>query len=138
MIKLFLYFIVMLQILPGPRISANQLTAIWKTVQLSEQKYYETTIECQAVPVTGSFQSCWLMLKYLDKYIDNAKVFLNGGMPEHHHGLPTAPVVSWSKESNAYIIEGLKFSMPGNWVLNFYIAAKDLPKDQTTISININ
>jgi hypothetical protein len=136
MIKSGLFFS-MLALLFSNTLFATQTSAKWQLTQLTEKKQFEVKLECESAPSTGVFQNCWLMLKHLDETIESASVFLNGGMPEHHHGLPTAPVVSWSKASHAYIIEGLKFSMPGYWELNFSIEAEELPKDQTTFSLNI-
>ena len=49
--------------------------------------------------------------------IPKALVYLNGGMPEHGHGLPTHPVVTREIAPGTYLLEGLKFSMPGWWEL---------------------
>lgn len=49
--------------------------------------------------------------------IAKALVYLNGGMPEHGHGLPTRPVVTSEIAPGTYQLEGLKFSMPGWWEL---------------------
>ena len=49
--------------------------------------------------------------------ISKALVYMNGGMPEHGHGLPTRPVVTREIAPGTYQLEGLKFSMPGWWEL---------------------
>jgi len=49
--------------------------------------------------------------------IPGALVYMNGGMPEHGHGLPTRPVVTKEIVPGTYLLEGLKFSMPGWWEL---------------------
>ena len=136
MIKSGLYFI-LLTILSANTVFATQASAKWQLSQQTEKKQYEVKLECKRAPSTGVFENCWLTLKHSDKSIENARVFISGGMPEHHHGLPTAPVVSWSKEHRAYIIEGLKFSMPGYWEINFNIEAEYLPKDQATLNIQV-
>ena len=45
-----------------------------------------------------------------------------GGMPAHAHGLPTVPQVK-ELGGGRYLIEGLKFHMPGAWVVAFRIKA---------------
>ena len=42
-------------------------------------------------------------------------------MPEHGHGLPTAPKAQ-SLGGGRWVIEGMKFSMPGWWVIDLTIA----------------
>ncbi|MEO8102879.1 MAG: FixH family protein [Betaproteobacteria bacterium] len=49
--------------------------------------------------------------------IPRALVYLNGGMPEHGHGLPTRPAVAREIAPGTYLLEGVKFSMPGWWEL---------------------
>ena len=40
-------------------------------------------------------------------------------MPEHGHGFPTVPEVTEYLGDGKYLVEGLKFSMPGWWVGQF-------------------
>ena len=48
--------------------------------------------------------------------VDNATVSVDGGMPEHNHGMPTQPIVT-SLGSGDYRAEGMKFQMPGWWTV---------------------
>ncbi len=50
------------------------------------------------------------------KPVDNATVAIDGGMPEHNHGMPTQPIVT-SLGSGDYRAEGMKFQMPGWWTV---------------------
>ena len=107
--------------------------------QTSEQAVYESELECRSKFRTGLFQHCWLSLFYDDKLVKDAKIFIGGGMPIHQHGLPTSPKITWSDEKNAYLIHGLKFSMPGEWELNFRVNAEDKAlKDEITIQIKVD
>lgn len=54
--------------------------------------------------------------------VDDARVIVLGGMPAHSHGLPTTPVVR-GLGGGRYLVEGLKFHMPGAWVVAFRIKA---------------
>ena len=53
--------------------------------------------------------------------ITGAKIALLGDMPEHGHGFPTEPEMSAGIENGQYLVEGLKFSMPGWWVVTFHV-----------------
>ena len=44
-----------------------------------------------------------------------AVVTADGDMPQHGHGLPTRPEVSTTEQTGVYLVEGLKFHMPGWW-----------------------
>lgn len=55
-----------------------------------------------------------------DRPIDGADVTIAGGMPEHAHGLPTVPVVTPLGEGT-YRIEGMKFHMPGHWIVLLHV-----------------
>lgn len=46
---------------------------------------------------------------------------LSGGMPEHNHGLPTAPAITATLDNGNYLLEGMRFHMPGHWQLLFEI-----------------
>lgn len=55
------------------------------------------------------------------KPVDDAKISIQGGMPEHRHGLPTQPRVTRSLGGGVYEIEGVRFSMGGWWELKLVI-----------------
>ena len=49
--------------------------------------------------------------------VSGADIRIEGGMPEHDHGLPTAPRVSDADSEGHYIARGMRFHMSGAWVL---------------------
>lgn len=53
--------------------------------------------------------------------VEGADIAVDGGMPQHGHGLPTKPRVTRSLGSGRYQVEGLKFNMGGWWELKFAI-----------------
>ena len=55
--------------------------------------------------------------------VDDAGIAVDGGMPEHDHGLPTAPEVTRNLGGGDYLVEGLRFHMNGYWELEFTITA---------------
>ena len=50
-----------------------------------------------------------------------ATITLEGGMPEHDHGLATAPRITPGPEIGEYLVEGLRFHMGGRWELQFSV-----------------
>ncbi len=46
---------------------------------------------------------------------------VDGGMPQHGHGLPTAPQVTRDLGDGRFAVEGMKFNMPGWWVVNIHV-----------------
>ena len=55
--------------------------------------------------------------------IEGAVIGVDGGMPQHGHGLPTQPKVTRSVGEGVYEVEGMKFNMGGWWEVKFAIAA---------------
>jgi hypothetical protein len=53
--------------------------------------------------------------------VSGARLAVDGGMPQHGHGLPTKPRVTREIEDGTYLVEGMKFSMPGWWNIKFDI-----------------
>ncbi len=58
---------------------------------------------------------------------------VDGGMPQHGHGLPTAPKVTRQLDDGRWLIEGVKFNMPGWWVIDLTIEG---PAGMDTIRFN--
>lgn len=54
--------------------------------------------------------------------LSGAKIGVSGGMPDHDHGLPTRPRLTGEPEPGVYLLEGLRFHMPGRWRMDFSIA----------------
>ena len=53
--------------------------------------------------------------------ITHAHIEVDGGMPQHGHGLPTHPQVTKELADGTYLIEGMKFSMTGWWEIKLSI-----------------
>lgn len=56
--------------------------------------------------------------------ISGARISVGGGMPQHRHGFPTQPRVTRELGNGRYLIEGMKFSMPGWWEVKLNIEAE--------------
>jgi len=53
------------------------------------------------------------------------EVALDGGMPAHGHGLPTAPAVTATGSSGEFVARGVRFNMAGRWELRVLVADGD-------------
>lgn len=68
--------------------------------------------------------------------IDDAAIAVDGGMPEHAHGLPTQPRVSRALGDGRYEIAGLRFSMGGWWELNLAVDSS-AGHDRVTFNLDL-
>ena len=57
--------------------------------------------------------------------VRNARIAVDGGMPQHGHGLPTRPQVTREVAAGTYVMEGMKFSMTGWWEIKLAIEAAE-------------
>lgn len=97
------------------------------TVRQSSKKLFRVSYASNVTPIpVGRIIGWKLRIETSDgRPVKNAEVFVRGDMPEHGHGLPTLPAVSEEAAPGDYLVNGLKFSMPGWWVITFKIKAPD-------------
>jgi hypothetical protein len=55
--------------------------------------------------------------------VDGCTITVDGGMPQHGHGLPTKPRVTRALGNGDHLVEGMKFNMGGWWVVKFRVAS---------------
>jgi hypothetical protein len=67
--------------------------------------------------------------------IDEAQISVDGGMPQHGHGLPTRPRVTRNLGDGIYEIEGVRFNMGGWWEFKLAIAG---PRGADTVTFNLD
>jgi hypothetical protein len=65
--------------------------------------------------------------------VHGAKFVVDGGMPQHGHGLPTQPRVTRELETGTYALDGMKFSMTGWWEVKLAI---DGPQGADKVTFN--
>jgi hypothetical protein len=53
--------------------------------------------------------------------LDGARIRVEGGMPAHDHGLATRPEVTAEQGEGRYLLEGVRFHMAGEWLLQLQI-----------------
>ena len=99
------------------------------TTRLSGQGLYRATITPRIDPITINQVHSWtLHLETSDgRPVEGATITVNGDMPGHGHGLPTKPIVSAHRGNGDYLVEGMKFQMPGWWYVEFDVVAGDKP-----------
>lgn len=56
---------------------------------------------------------------------EGVTIAVSGGMPQHGHGLPTQPQMTNELGGGDYLIEGMKFQMPGYWQVIFTITGAE-------------
>jgi hypothetical protein len=105
----------------GPRSSANKL--------------YVATLEPTRPLKPRQMQSVLIAVAGPDgRPVEDARMTIAGGMPQHGHGLPTRPRVTRSIAPGTYEIEGVRFNMGGWWEFKVTIAAE---AGEDTITFNL-
>lgn len=92
----------------GPRLSANKTY----TARLEPREPLRVR-RLQTVPV--------MITDAQGRPVEHAAITIDGGMPEHRHGLPTQPRVTRALGGGVYEIEGVRFSMGGWWEIKLAI-----------------
>ena len=93
--------------------------------QATEQGLYIGTLEPSASPIpVGQIQTWTVAVTLPDgQPLEHADLSIDGGMPQHGHGLPTEPQVTEDLGGGRYRVEGLKFNMPGWWTIRLSVSA---------------
>jgi hypothetical protein len=99
--------------------TAPGVTARWSTKHLFEVGYASTP---SPVPLLQLHSWTLTITDAGGRPVDGATITVEGGMPAHAHGLPTTPQVKGLGQGR-YLVEGLKFHMPGAWVVGFRVKA---------------
>ena len=67
--------------------------------------------------------------------VDGALITIDGGMPQHGHGLPTNPRVTGNPGGGIYEIGGVRFNMGGWWEFKLTING---PSGIDTVTFNLD
>ena len=97
----------------------------YSRTRLSEAGIYRGTIRPQGDSIPqGRLQRWTLHLETAGgAAVDNATILVDGGMPQHGHGLPTKPVVTRHAGNGDHVVDGMKFNMGGWWVVKFRVSS---------------
>lgn len=111
----------------------------YSTTQLSEHSQFSVTIRPDTEPIPINAIHTWII--HIEtpsgEIVENAVIGVDGDMPEHGHGLPTRPEVTQYLGNGDYLVEGMKFQMPGWWVMDFNITL-DGQSDQVHFNLLLN
>ncbi|HMQ57982.1 MAG TPA: FixH family protein [Rhizobiaceae bacterium] len=66
--------------------------------------------------------------------VDGATIAIDGGMPQHGHGLPTSPQMTKALGDGRYLVEGVRFNMGGWWEFKLVIDAGGV-RDAVTFNL---
>ncbi|HYH10612.1 MAG TPA: cytochrome c peroxidase [Thermoanaerobaculia bacterium] len=107
---------------PGPRKSAQGLYTATLVLDetLTPRKMYTVRVS-----VTGANGAA----------LPDAAIAIDGGMPQHGHGLPTRPRITRNLGEGQYEIGGLRFNMSGWWELELTITT---PAGADTVTFNLD
>ena len=92
-------------------------------IQLSTAGFYRVSIKSNLNPLAVNQFHSWVVHVETPegKLVENANIRISGGMPAHKHGFPTSPRITKYSGNGDYLLEGVKFSMPGPWVMNLKV-----------------
>jgi hypothetical protein len=110
-----------------------------EAARLSDQMLFLVWYESETQPPPVNELHSWVLhiRTASGEPVEHAVVTVAGDMPEHGHGLPTQPRVTGELGQGRYAVEGMKFSMPGFWVITFDITAGDV-HDTATIELTLD
>jgi hypothetical protein len=90
-----------------------------------------------AVPPRGKLHRWTLHIETADgQPVDVATIKVDGGMPQHGHGLPTKPRVTKALGNGDHLVEGMKFNMGGWWEVKFRVESAAGP-DSITFNLKL-
>lgn len=110
-------------IMMGDQPAPNNLDT--STSRLSDDGLFQVSWSSDAdVPPLNQIHTWTLHIETADgQPVEGATILVDGGMPQHGHGLPTNPQVTEDLGGGDYRLEGMRFQMPGFWEVRFNISA---------------
>lgn len=106
----------------GPRTSANGLYVATLEPARAIKPRQMQTVRVAIVDGTGAA-------------VENAQLTIDGGMPQHGHGLPTRPRMTRAIAAGTYEVEGVRFNMGGWWELKVTITSA---RGADTVTFNLS
>ena len=95
---------------------------LYESTQATAAQLYKVTFAPAESIKVGKLHSWNIQVLTADgSPVDAAKITVDGGMPQHGHGLPTKPVVTKQLGQGKHLVEGMKFNMGGWWVVKFAV-----------------
>lgn len=136
-IKIVLYIIIVISI---SSIFAENKTKISNVAsqKLTDNKLFFISYTSKLHPIIINTMHSWVLHVEDNKGVPvtNALIIVNGGMPEHDHGLPTQPRVTKNLGGGNYLLEGMRFHMGGLWHVTVTIHHKN-KNDQVMFDLRL-
>ena len=109
-----------------------------QTTKPTENKHFQVSFESKLDPIVINTMHAWkiCVVNNSNQPANNAEIKVDGGMPEHNHGLPTRPLVTQTLGEGCYLLEGMKFHMGGWWTVTLSITDSDI-QDSVTFDLNL-
>lgn len=106
--------------------------------RLSDQGLFQVAYTSSVDPVPVNQMHTWTLHieTAAGEPVEQAEITVDGGMPQHGHGLPTQPQVTQYLGDGDYLVEGMKFNMPGWWEVKFHISANG-QSDSLTFNLTL-
>ena len=96
---------------------------LYEPTQVSANQLYKVTMSPAESITVGRLHKWRIEVTTADgTTVGNASITVDGGMPQHGHGLPTKPLVTRPLGDGKHLVEGMKFNMGGWWVVKFAVA----------------
>ena len=104
----------------------------------SYHEHYQVTITSNLNPLQIGRMHSWVtnIATPDGRPVVGASIEVSGGMPAHNHGLPTSPRMTAELQEGQYLIEGVRFSMRGEWFILLTITANGIT-DSVSFDIDI-
>ena len=83
----------------------------------------------------NTIHSWEVVLTDADGAVSGATLDIVGGMPEHNHGMPTQPQITEELAPGRYLLEGVRFHMPGLWRLTASISTEKIQGRPPTVIV---
>ncbi len=118
---------------------AGPLDRDFSLTRSTDHAQFRVSVESNVLPIPmGRIHSWRVHLTDPDGApVRQAVMNVSGGMPQHGHGLPTQPRVVEADTPGDYLINGVRFSMTGWWVLNLAIRTPDGRADTVTFNLTL-
>jgi hypothetical protein len=106
--------------------------------QFSAKKAYRViyTPTPDPIPLNKHFTLKLVVQDANNRPIDNAKIVVDAGMPDHNHGMNVKPVVK-ALGKGLFEVKGLLFHMGGYWEIYVDVQAPGKPKERATFGVTL-
>lgn len=97
----------------------------YSTTRMSENGLWKGSYQPLTEPIPLNKIHSWRLRveNAAGRPVVDARISVDGGMPQHGHGLPTKPQATQNFGNGDYLIEGMKFQMHGWWVVHFTVSS---------------